>query len=388
MTTSKHHVRLLTGKARVTPLKGSTAPRSELSGLLILSRLHKVVVEALWEKPTSVTIAGDSQCTIAALEKSGGLLAPYFANRVSEIVRNLKEVSETVEVGDVLHLAGPLNPADLPTRETCSADDLNPDSEWMSGPAFLYKSRAEIPMSRKFLDQAYDLPPDELRPKKVTLLATKFAEGENKLQAMVFSVLEKTWFLQKAVRTTARLFKAVLTKDREKIKEQLTVEDMNLANQLIFFFSMEPTKAVLDRGDLTSLRVHYSKGIYYTQGRAGRALEKLLGITKLPVLMPGTRLAKLLMWESHDEDHRRTPSDALARSRERAWIVRGAKLAKYVTEHCPKCKLTQKKFAAQLMGDIPEHQLTPCPPFTNISVDFLGPYKVRGLGNHRARVKV
>ncbi len=38
-------------------------------------------------------------------------------------------------------------------------------------------------MSRKFLDQAYDLPPDELRPKKVTLLATKFAEGENKLQA-------------------------------------------------------------------------------------------------------------------------------------------------------------------------------------------------------------
>merc|ERR1712082_188868 len=104
--------------------------------------------------------------------------------------------------------------------------------------------------------------------------------------------------------------------------------------------------------------------------------------------MPGSRLAKLLMWESHDEDHRRTPSDALAWSRERAWIVRGAKLAKYVTEHCPKCKLTQKKFAAQLMSYIPEHQLTPCPPFTNISMDFLGPYKVRGLGNQRARVKV
>ncbi len=68
-----YQVRLLTGKARVMPLKGSTAPRSELSGLLILSRLLKVVVDALWEKPTSVTITGDSQCTIAALEKSGGL---------------------------------------------------------------------------------------------------------------------------------------------------------------------------------------------------------------------------------------------------------------------------------------------------------------------------
>ena len=150
----EYQVRLLTGKARVTPLKGSTAPRSELSGLLILSRLLKVVVEALWEKPTSVTIAGDSQCTIAALKTSGGLLAPYFANRVSEIVRNLKEVAETVKVGDILHLAGPLNPADLPTRETCLADDLNPDSVWTSGPAFLYKPHAEMPMSRKFLDQA------------------------------------------------------------------------------------------------------------------------------------------------------------------------------------------------------------------------------------------
>merc|ERR1712082_474372 len=117
---------------------------------------------------------------------------------------------------------------------------------------------------------------------------------------------------------------------------------MTLANRLIFFFSMELTKAALDRGDLSSLRVNYSKGIYYTQGRAGRALEKLLGLTKLPVLMSGSRLAKLLMWESHAEDHGRTPSDALARSRERAWIVRGASLAKYVTRHCPKCKLDQK----------------------------------------------
>merc|ERR1712082_365912 len=163
---------------------------------------------------------------------------------------------------------------------------------------------------------------------------------------------------------------------------------MTLANRLIFFYSTELTKAALDSGDLSSLMVHYSKGIYYTQGRAGRALEKLLGLTKLPILMSGSRLAKLLMWESHAEDRRRTPSDALAWSRERAWIVRGAKLAKYVTEHCPKCKLTQKKFAAQLMADILEHQLTPCPPFTNISVDFLGLYKVRGLGNQRARVKV
>ena len=49
----------------------------------------------------------------------------------------------------------------------------------------------------------------------MSLLAIKFTEGENKLQAMVLSILQKTWYLQKAVRTTARVIKAVLTKDRQ-----------------------------------------------------------------------------------------------------------------------------------------------------------------------------
>ena len=66
----------------------------------------------------------------------------------------------------------------------------------------------------------------------------------------------------------------------------------------------------------------------------------------------------------------------------------GTALAKYVTRHCMKCRLDQRRPSKQLMADIPKHQLVPCPPFTNISLDFLGPYKVRGLGNQRARIKV
>ena len=76
-----YFVKLICGKARVTPLKGTTAPRSELSGLLILTRLLKVVVNALTDRPSQITIATDSQCSISALEKSGGILAPFFASR-------------------------------------------------------------------------------------------------------------------------------------------------------------------------------------------------------------------------------------------------------------------------------------------------------------------
>ena len=85
---------------------------------------------------------------------------------------------------------------------------------------------------------------------------------------------------------------------------------------------------------------------------------------------------------------KRTTTDALARSCEWAWIVRGGKLAKLMTRQCPRCCLDSKQLAEQVMGDIPEHQLMPCPPFSNVSLDFLGPFKVNGLANQRARIKV
>ena len=62
----RFYVKLLCGKARVTPAKGTTAPRSEMSGFLILTRLLKVVLRAMDVKPSSLTVAVDSQCTISA----------------------------------------------------------------------------------------------------------------------------------------------------------------------------------------------------------------------------------------------------------------------------------------------------------------------------------
>ena len=109
---------LLIAKARVTTVRGTTTPKSELSGLLIASRLLLTVLRSMPEKPSEVFIAGDSQCTIAALEKSGDQLGPYFCNRVSEILQNLDEAKNMVDgiqIHPVYHVAGIENPADLIT---------------------------------------------------------------------------------------------------------------------------------------------------------------------------------------------------------------------------------------------------------------------------------
>ena len=51
----RYYVRLVCGKARVTSLKGTTAPRSEICGFLILTRLLKTVMNSMDEKLQQIT---------------------------------------------------------------------------------------------------------------------------------------------------------------------------------------------------------------------------------------------------------------------------------------------------------------------------------------------
>ena len=121
--------------------------------------------------------------------------------------------------------------------------------------------------------------------------------------------------------------------------------------------------------------------------RCEGSMLQLFGIDRLPILARESRLAELVMLEAHCEGHRSLSSDVLARSKQRAWIIRGRHLAKTVCKRCPKCKIMKRKAAEQIMSDIPDHQLVPCPPFTFISVDFAGPYRAKAMGNSRSFIK-
>ena len=96
--------------------------------------------------------------------------------------------------------------------------------------------------------------------------------------------------------------------------------------------------------------------------------------------MPETRLGMVIMTTCHSEDHRRSASDTLARSRNYAWIPNGTRLAKKVVRSCVKCRLTAKRTAQQVMGQLPEDVLEVSPPFTCTALDLFGPYKCRGMG--------
>ena len=112
-------VRMLAAKARVTSksCKDST-PRSELNGLVLLSRMTSAVLEGLVDIPHTITLAGDSTCTIAATSCVDNTLAPYFSNRVGEILDDhiVKWNDEfKISVEPIQYIPGEENPADLGT---------------------------------------------------------------------------------------------------------------------------------------------------------------------------------------------------------------------------------------------------------------------------------
>ena len=150
------------------------------------------------EKPSQITIAVDSECKISAFEKSGGVLAPYFASRISEASENLSELAEFTTVSPIMHVPGGLNPADIPTRATSRPEDVRQGSIWQDDPRFLSLPRSEWPLSRDFLDS---VPQSEMRTPKAIFNSVGVARWScalgPKLERMVLQVIDRSNCLQK-----------------------------------------------------------------------------------------------------------------------------------------------------------------------------------------------
>ena len=145
--------------------------------------------------------------------------------------------------------------------------------------------------------------------------------------------------------------------------------------------SMSPSLKAMHEKKLLSMGAAIKRGLVVIQGRIPKDdLANLLGKRELPVLMPSTRLAYLILFACHCEDHRLGPADAVARSRSYAWIVRAGQLAKYAIKSCMHCRLQSKKAVQQIMGELPMGRLEMCPAFTCMSLDMFGPYLTRGMG--------
>ena len=184
-------VRILNSKSRATPLQRISTPRSELNGAVLASRLVLSTLQSLSpcdEIPERVWMIGDSECTLASLEKVSGAFGEYFGNRIGEILDNQAKIERFCPVGnngEWWFVPSSDNAADQATRLNTDCNELGLDSEWQNGPSYLKLPESQWPLSRDFAERKDDyIPQAELLKKyrgMVQLVDTDVKDGVDKL---------------------------------------------------------------------------------------------------------------------------------------------------------------------------------------------------------------
>ena len=383
MDTGEVIVRLIAAKARVSPSSGISVPKAEVSGLLDLSRLMCVVVRSCSELPEAIIMLGDSECSISMVEKSGSALAPFFCNRIGEIKSNLTLLGEQCHVESLLHVAGDLNPADLPTRGQALPEQLGEESIWQCGPDFLYTPRKEWPVSRDFIREV----PEEANRVKIAQFSVLIMQNGPLTGKRILLIILSMSYSDRLDTVTAIIARLIIgwSEGQNSSKRDLQVEDLKKSKQIMLFLSQQKVRKLLHDGKLDSLNPMQSdQGIIVTKGRLGEGMKAVLGQSSLAILSSDTRLAKLIMWASHREMHRAPPAETAARSRKYAWIIKAKQLAVSVCKRCMLCRQIHIQLGKQIMGDRKPEHLVQAPPFTFTACDLLGPFKCKGMVNASA----
>jgi hypothetical protein len=116
--------------------------------------------------PEVVWLLGDSECTLASIEKTRGALGEYFGNHVGTILDNQAKIQAMCNVGlagEWYHVFSDDNSADQPTRLDSTTKDIVPFSVWQIGKHYLYLPRHLWPTNRDFAElKEYCIPENEI----------------------------------------------------------------------------------------------------------------------------------------------------------------------------------------------------------------------------------
>jgi hypothetical protein len=133
--------------------------------------------------------------------------------------------------------------------------------------------------------------------------------------------------------------------------EDLKGEDFKALQYLV---KAPASVLALRAGKLQSLGAKEEKGDVFVIGRLQPDdLQAILGLSRLRVMMPSERLARLVVLGCHEEDHRQDVRDCVARSRRLCWIIRARALDKVGISAYLVCRRERKRMEEQVMGMMP-----------------------------------
>lgn len=120
------------------------------------------------------------------------------------------------------------------------------------------------------------------------------------------------------------------------------------------------------------------------------ANASLSSSARTPILLPAKHaFTNLTIRNIHDLVKHSGIRDTLTNLRERFWILRGRETVKKVIRHCVVCRrFDAAPCKPPPFADLPTNRVSDDPPFTNVGIDFAGPFYVKENVNNAECVKV
>lgn len=365
------HARLLCSKSRVSPLKGATIPRLELSGALLLAQLAEKVAHSWDIKIEDFKFWTDSMVVLAWLNSQTSRLKTFVANRVCQIL-------ESTSIEQWMHVKTGDNPADVLSRGV-TPQELHNQKLWWQGPQWLSEDSTTWRKEPILLPEDEALP--EKRPMRLALITVE----------PTVDLLNYYSNWRKLVRAAAWLLKFIefrKTKNTSTLSKYLNVTDIKKAERGLI------KRAQLDefRDELHALkkgkevsRSSKLKCLYPALGKDNMILvggrlnnAEISEEQKHPIILPANhKVTRLIFEDTHERLLHGGPQLLLAGVRQKYWPLKGRVMARSVTTRCVTCIRARPKFVHPLMAALPKTRVQPSRPFTVSGVDFAGPLVVR-----------
>ena len=367
---------LVLGKSRVTPSKVVTIPRLELTAAVLACNLAATAKEELEFNIDRTVFWTDSTIVLAYIRNTTKRFKVFVGNRIATI-------HEQSEPKQWRHVPTKINPADMASRGISPADT---DSlrRWLHGPKFLLQGEAAWPTAP---DAVPDLEEDDEVKKEATVNLISAEDAFDKFItyfSVFFVLLRAVAWMQRFQRYLMQRF---LHRGPGPAQGLLQATDIEAALNCVIVHvqgnafkneinELKSKGHVSKSSCLFKLSPFLQDGVLRVGGRLKHAPAPF--DAKHQVILPKDgHLTQVIARHYHGLMGHTGPRHLLSKLRDKYWVVNGLKVCKATCSACVECKRLRARPLTQVMADLPAARLEPhAPPFTNVGIDFFGPFYV------------